>query len=141
MKAEARGLIKLLKFDGEHPASQAALKTYFPTTVRAANYPNLLTEDLPGIAVKAYLVTYDYNMAHTKTRLGQFARSLCENFAQLQSEGHPKWKEVSLAMPQLGQGWSYFQPTAQELTRCTQKPVKPVRVCTTEQKILGLCEQ
>jgi TRAP transporter TAXI family solute receptor len=140
MKAEARELIKLLKFDSEHPTSRAVLKTYFPSTVRAANYPNLLTEDLPGIAVKAYLVTYDYNMAHTKTRLGQFARSLCENFGQLQSVGHPKWKEVSLAMPPLGQGWSYFQPTAQELNRCLQKPVKPTKVCSTEQKILGLCE-
>lgn len=140
MKAEARNLIKLLKFDREHPASQAVMKTYFQSTVRAANYPNLLAEDLPGIAVKAYLVTYDFNMGHTKTRLARFARSLCENFGQLQSAGHPKWKEVSLAMPQLGQGWSYFQPTAQELSRCEQKPPKPTKVCSTEQKILGLCE-
>lgn len=140
MKAEARDLIKLLHFNREHPASQAVLKTYFPSTVRAANYPQLLNDDLPGIAVKAYLVTYDYNTAHTKTRLGQFARSLCDNFGQLQSAGHPKWKEVSLAMPQLGQGWSYFQPTAQELSRCVQRPPKPTKACSTEQKILGLCE-
>jgi TRAP transporter TAXI family solute receptor len=140
MKPEARALIKLLKFDGENPSSKAALKTYFATTVRAASYPNLLTEDVPGIAVKAYLVTYDYNQIATKSRLGQFAKSLCDNFVQLQSNGHPKWKEVSLAMPQLGQGWSYFTPTAQELARCTQKAAKPAKACTTEQKILGLCE-
>jgi len=140
MKPEARALIKLLKFDADQPASQAVLKTYFQSTVRAANYPNLLADDLPGIAVKAYLVTYDYNMAGTKTRLGQFAKSLCDNFAQLQSAGHPKWKEVSLTMPQLGQGWSYFAPTAQELSRCVQKQAK-AKSCTTEQKILGLCEQ
>ena len=140
MKSEARALIKLLKFDADQPSSQAVLKTYFQSTVRAANYPNLLADDLPGIAVKAYLVTYDYNMAGTKTRLGQFAKSLCDNFAQLQSAGHPKWKEVSLTMPQLGQGWSYFAPTAQELSRCVQKQAK-AKSCTTEQKILGLCEQ
>lgn len=138
MKPEARALIKLLKFDAEHATSQAALKTYFPTTVRAASYPNLLTEDIPGVAVKAYLVTYDYNQSGTRTRLAQFTKSLCDNFGQLQTAGHPKWKEVSLAMPQLGQGWSYFTPTAQELSRCTQK--KPAKPCTTEQKILGLCE-
>jgi TRAP transporter TAXI family solute receptor len=141
MKPEARALIKLLKFDSEQPGSQAVLKTYFPTTVRAANYANLLAEDVPGIAVKAYLVTYDYNQAATKNRLGQFAKALCDNFGQLQSAGHPKWKEVSLAMPQLGQGWSYFAPTAQEINRCLQRPVKPAKVCSTEQKILGLCEQ
>jgi TRAP-type uncharacterized transport system substrate-binding protein len=140
MKPEARALIKLLKLDAEHPASKAALKTYFPVTVRAASYPNLLTEDIAGIAVKAYLVTYDYNLPETRIRLAQFAKSMCQNFDQLQSEGHPKWKEVSLAMPQLGQGWSYYAPTAKELARCTQKAVKPVNACTTEQKILGLCQ-
>jgi TRAP transporter TAXI family solute receptor len=141
MKPEARALIKLLKLDADNPVSKAALKTYFATTVRASSYPNLLAEDIPGIAVKAYLVTYDYNQAGTKGRLGLFAKSLCDNFGQLQSAGHPKWKEVSLAMPQLGQGWSYFTPTAQELSRCAQKAVKAAKPCTTEQKILGLCEQ
>ncbi|HEY6510734.1 MAG TPA: TAXI family TRAP transporter solute-binding subunit, partial [Burkholderiaceae bacterium] len=140
MKPEARALIKLLKFDAEHPASKAALKTYFPSTVRAASYPNLLTEDVAGVAVKAYLVTYDYNLPATQTRLAQFAKSMCQNFEQLQSEGHPKWKEVSLAMPQLGQGWSYYAPTAKELAPCAQKAAKPVKACTTEQKILGLCQ-
>ena len=99
MKPEARALIKLLKFDPTHPASQAALKTYFPTTIRAANYPNILTEDIAGLAVKAYLVTYDYSMTYTKDALAKFARSLCTNFDRLQQDGHPKWKEVQLAMP------------------------------------------
>src|SRR5262245_21524279 len=84
MTPEARWLIKLLKFDAEHPASKAALKTYFPITVRAASYPNLLTEDIAGMAVKAYLVTYDYNLPDTRTRLAQFAKSMCQNFDQLQ---------------------------------------------------------
>ena len=140
MKPEARQLIKLLKFDPANPASATALKTYFPATIKAASYPNLLTEDIPALSVKAYLVTYDYNMAATKSRLGLFARSLCDNFVHLQSNGHPKWKEVSLAMPQLGQGWSYYGPTAQELGRCAQRTAKPSKVCSTEQKILGLCE-
>lgn len=140
MKPEARALIKLLKFDAEHATSKTALKTYFATTVRASNYPNLLSDDLPGLAVRAYLVTYDYNRSGTQARLGQFAKSLCQNFNQLQTEGHPKWKEVSLAMPQLGQGWSYFGPTARELGRCAQKVAKPAKTCSTEQKILGLCE-
>jgi uncharacterized protein len=142
MKPEARALIKLLKFDADHPSAKATLKTYFPSAVRAASYPSLLAEDVPGIAVKAYLVTYDYGRAGTQARLSQFAKSLCQNFATLQTEGHPKWKEVSLAMPQLGQGWSYYGPTARELGRCTAlKPaVKSAKACSTEQKILGLCD-
>ena len=142
MKPEARALIKLLKFDPKHPASQAALKTYFPSTVLKENYPNLLTEDLAGIAVKAFLVTYDYNLSSTQGNLARFARSLCQNFEILQSQGHPKWKEVVLAMPDLGRGWSYYGPIAQELKRCTapQARPQPAKACPTEQKILGLCE-
>ena len=142
MKPEARALIKMLKFDVEHPASKAVLKTYFASTVRASSYPNLLTQDITGMAVKAYLVTYDYSLPATQLRLSQFARSMCQNFATLQSDGHPKWKEVSLDMPQLGQGWTYYPATARELGRCAaMRPApKPARMCTTEQKILCLCE-
>ncbi|MBL8287697.1 MAG: TAXI family TRAP transporter solute-binding subunit [Rubrivivax sp.] len=142
MKAEARSLIKLLKLDPDNAASKAALKTYFPSTVKAVNYPNLLSEDLPGMAVKAFLVTYDYNLAGTQGKLAQFARSLCTNFEALQSQGHPKWKEVSLDLPQLGQGWAYYPATTRELGRCAQlRPApKPAKQCSTEQKILGLCE-
>ena len=42
MKPEARKLIKLLKFDPSHPASQAALKTYVATTVRSSSYPEFV---------------------------------------------------------------------------------------------------
>jgi uncharacterized protein len=142
MKPEARGLIKLLKLDAANPASRAALKTYFASTVRSASYPNLLAEDVNTLAVKAYLVTYDYTRSDTQLSMSRFGRSLCENFSTLQAQGHPKWKEVALEMPQLGQGWTYFGPTTRELGRCIAQLAKvpPPRRCTTEQKILGLCE-
>lgn len=142
MKPEARALIKLLKLDPKHPASQAALKTYFPTSVRASLHPNLLSEDVPSLAVKAVLVTYDYDQSATQARLARFARALCENFGTLQAEGHPKWKEVELAMPELGRGWAYFPPVAREFERCLGARPQPAKAksCTTEQKILGLCE-
>jgi uncharacterized protein len=117
------------------------LKTYFASTVRAANYPNLLTEDVPGFAVKAFLVTYDFDRKPTQGALTKFARSLCQNFPTLQAQGHPKWKEVVLATPELGRGWSYYAPMAKELNQCIAAEAKAAlaRVCPTEQKILGLC--
>ena len=141
MKPEARALIKLLKLDPKHPASQAALKTYFASTVRAANYPNLLAEDVPGLAVKAFLVTYDYDRSTTQGALAKFARSLCQNFPTLKGQGHPKWKEVELAMPELGRGWTYYPPMARELSKCmaTEAKAAQTKACPTEQKILGLC--
>jgi len=145
MKPEAREVVKLLKFDPDQTASRAALNTYFPATVRASNYPNLLTEDLPALAVKAYLVTYDYNLNATKTHLMQFARSLCNNFAALQAQGHPKWREVDFALPDLGRGWFYYPPTTREVRACiAAKP--PVRAtaakssCSIQQQVLGLCQ-
>ena len=145
MKPEVRQFIKLLKFDPDHPSSQASLKTYFPATIRAANYPNLLSEDMSGLAVKAFLVTYDYRMHYTIGYLTAFARSLCENFATLQKDGHPKWKEVALALPQLGRGWTYFPPMAQELRKCGVSapgvPVRPPGACSQHERVLGLCPQ
>jgi len=142
MKPEARQLIKLLKFDPSHPSSVAALKTYFPATVRASSYPNLLTEDLPAVAVKAFLVTYDYGLASTVSHLAKFARSMCQNFGKLQTEGHPKWREVELALPELGRGWLYYPPMARQLRSCiADKPkVKTVAACPQKERILGLCK-
>jgi len=142
MKPEARKLIKLLKFDPANPASTAALKTYFPATIRASSYPNLLPADIPGAAVKAFLVTYDYKLAGSVERLGKFARSMCQNFPQLQAEGHPKWREVQLALPELPRGWGYYPPMERQLKACIaemqSKPPPPV--CTQQAKILGLCK-
>ena len=144
MKPEARQLIKLLKFDPNQESSKAALETYFPATVRASSYPNLLAEDIPGLAVKAFLVTYDYNLTQTKDTLARFARSLCQNFSALQENGHPKWREVELALPELGRGWFYYPPTAVEIRRCiagrTRPKSPPVKACSQQERILGLCE-
>ena len=142
MKPEARQLIKLLKFDASRPESGAALKTYFPATVRAASYPNLLTEDLPGVAVKAYLVTYDYALGATVSQLREFARSLCRNFAVLQQTGHPKWREVDLSLPALGSGWRYYAPMERELRNCSaiaKRGAGPGRSCGQQERGLGLC--
>jgi TRAP transporter TAXI family solute receptor len=148
MKPEARRLIKLLRFDASIPEGQAALKTYFPATVRATSYPNLLTEDLPSLAVRAYLVTYDFTSGATAPQLSKFARALCQNFSRLQTEGHPKWHEVELAMPPLGRGWVYYPPTARELQACTgaetpaavvPAPQSAAKSCSQQERVLGLC--
>ncbi len=141
MKPEARGLIKLLKFDPDNPASALALKTYFPATIRSSSYPNLLTADVPAAAVKAFLVTYDYTLGGSVDRLGKFARSLCQNFPKLQADGHPKWREVQMTLPELPEGWLYYPPMQRELTACiSEMQRRPVAVCTQQAKVLGLCK-
>jgi uncharacterized protein len=142
MKPEAQKYIKLLKFDPSHPSSKQPLSIYSPATVRAASYPNILKDDFTTVSVGAFLVTYDYNTQNTVEHLVRFARSLCQNFPLLQEKGHPKWKDVDLSLPALNDGWTYYGPTTREIRSClaAQKaPAKPVKACSAEEKILGLC--
>ena len=141
MKPEAQQFIKLLKFDPSHPSSKRPLTVYAPSTVRQASYPNLLKDNFTTISVGAFLVTYDYNLQSTVDHLVRFARSLCTNFPVLKAKGHPKWKEVELALPNLNKGWTYYPPVARELRACIagqSQPAKP-KSCTSEERILGFC--
>ena len=108
--------------------------------VRADSYPNLLAEDVPSVAVKAFLVTYDYKLAVTGDHLARFARSLCQNFAQLQAQGHPKWREVQLGLPELGRGWSYYPLTERVLRTCALSQAQQKARCSQQERILGLCK-
>jgi len=85
---------------------------------------------------------FDYNLQSTVEQLVRFARSLCQNFPQLQAQGHPKWREVDLTLPALNKGWTYYAPTAREIRSCTAvkaKAARPAKACTSEERILGLC--
>ena len=138
---------RLLQLD-DAPTTVAAFGTYVPSTIRASSYPVWLTQDQPILAVKTLLVTYDYNLPQTREALVRFAKSLCENFRTLQSEGHAKWREVSLSLPPLGAGWSYYSATSEQLRRCSvpmssttlSQPVKRQRSsCGLQNEVLGLC--
>jgi hypothetical protein len=79
--------------------------------------------------------------------LRKFSRSLCQNFSILQEKGHPKWREVDLALPDLGRGWFYYAPAAREIRACitgasmmgTQVKARPRQMCSQQERILGLC--
>lgn len=147
MKPEAQQYIKLLKFDPEHPASKLPLTVYSHSVVNVGSYPHLLKESFTTISVGAYLVTYNFFQGETADHLAQLARALCRNFSTLQARGHPKWREVSLSLPRLGPGWTYYAPTSRELRNCTVEasgtrapPGAKARACSAEERILGLCK-
>jgi TRAP transporter TAXI family solute receptor len=154
MKPEARQFIKLLKLDDKAAETRRAVETYYPASIRPSSYPNWITEEVPTLTVKAFLVTYDYNLQHTTRYLNAFAESLCQNFDQLQAQGHAKWKEVKLELPTLGKGWSYYPPMERTMRSCiaqraaqsSSRPAAvsgtgtaPPRSCTQQEKVLGLC--
>lgn len=74
---------------------------YTATTLGPSDYP-WVTESVNTIAVKAMLISFDFSgkrNAYQRQRcaeLGQLGGVLRQQFASLQSSGHPKWKEVNL---------------------------------------------
>ncbi|MDM0114053.1 TAXI family TRAP transporter solute-binding subunit [Variovorax sp. J22R133] len=154
MQPDARKFIKILKLDEKAPETVRARKTYFPATIRASSYSAWLTNDIPTWTVKAYLVTYDYGLQTTVGYLNRFADSLCTNFDKLQANGHPKWKQVKLELPALGQGWRYYGPMEKRLRACiathtaaattASSPARgkaPPRPCTEQELVLAICRR
>ena len=147
MKPEVRKYIKLLRLDEKAPETTRATTTYFPASIRAASYPSWFAEDVPTLTVKAFLVTYDYNLLMTQKSLIHFAESLCRNFDNLQNQGHPKWKQVKMELPPLGKGWAYYPPMERVLRTCVARratavksaPPPIVKKCGQQEKVLGLC--
>ncbi|WP_438392749.1 TAXI family TRAP transporter solute-binding subunit [Caballeronia sp. DA-9] len=151
LNPELLSQIKLLKLDPSVPETARAEQTYFPATIRTTSYPNWIKEDSPTLTVKAFLVTYDYNLRGTVGAMTQFADSLCTHFDELQANGHPKWKQVKLELPPLSRGWKYYPPIEKHLRACIKKtasastpPVTqraPRRACTDAEKVLMLCNE
>lgn len=135
MKPEARRFVKLLKFDAAHPGAGKALQVYSARTIPAANYVNLLVEDLPALAVKIYLVSHGRNDALQM----RFADSWCQNLPRLRVEGHPALSGLELGLPQLLSGWNYSQPFERGLRTCMEGKRAPAESCSQEERALGLC--
>ena len=77
----------------------------------------------------------------------RFADALCTNFDKLQTHGHPKWKEVRLELPTLGQGWTYYAPMEERMRGCLGRTGPAAgsaapgrRPCTQQEAVLGLCK-
>lgn len=136
---------KLLKFDKSVPNATTLAQTYFPATIRRSSYAQWLTEDVPTLAVKTMLVTYEYRSRQTEAMLVSFAQSLCRNFPMLQKDGHPKWRQVNLQQSELPKGLAYYGPTQPILDGCKVGPgskpaaTRPASRCSLDQKLMGFC--
>lgn len=126
---------------------QAALKkaqdVYYPTEITSQSYA-WLGANVPTLSVKAYLITYDYPQEFNRQAIGAFAKSLCENYGGLISQGHRKWKQVDWSpdrpvLEPLKAGWRYYSVTQPILSSCRGgKPTAPP-ACTPERALLKLC--
>ena len=92
------------------PLTEAALtEAYTPTQLAAGTYP-FQPEAVDLVAVKAVLMTYDYdlnrNAYHRQScdAVSDFSHLIVSNFEKLKADGHPKWNNVDLT--DIPPGWT-----------------------------------
>lgn len=134
---------RLLALRPDQPALKKAMEVYYPADISQQSY-GWLSGNVPTLSVKAYLITYDYPQEFNRQAIGGFAKSLCENYGRLVSQGHPKWKQVGWSperptLEPLKAGWQYYSVTQPILSSCRGggKPAAPA--CTPERALLKLC--
>jgi len=91
------------------PINDPVLQTvYTPTEIPAGTY-SFQTDALEAVAVKAVLMTFEYNPRRNSyhrsscTAVADVANQIFTNFAELQEGGHPKWNQVDLT--DIPPGW------------------------------------
>lgn len=82
---------------------------YTPATIETGTY-GFLEEDVPIVAVKAVLVTFEFEARRSRYHrmscrgVSDFTHLITSRFDELRESGHPKWREVDVtAIPP---GWS-----------------------------------
>ena len=90
------------------PIEDKSIEGYVPTTIPAGTYP---WEDGPveTVAIKATLISFNYRGEHCQN-VGKVADIIRENKRWLDSNGHPKWRQVNLNedLP----GWTQYDCAA-----------------------------
>lgn len=91
------------------PISDTVLQSvYTPTQIPAGTYA-FQTEDLDVVAVKAVLMTFEYNPNTNRynrqscTAVSDVANQILTRFDDLKANGHPKWNQVDLT--DIPPGW------------------------------------
>jgi TRAP transporter TAXI family solute receptor len=91
--------------DGFHlvPITEPAVLDLYPSSSIPGGTYRWQTEEVPTVAVRAVLMTYDYSKPSRYHReacatVGKLARIIADNVAWLRQvgRGHPKWQEVDL---------------------------------------------
>jgi hypothetical protein len=89
----------------DQPNLQAA---YTPAVIAAGTYP-FVTEPVPVVAVRAVLVTFDFDARENSYQAGScrmladLGHLILTRLDELKAKGHPKWREVNLG--DLPEGW------------------------------------
>jgi TRAP transporter TAXI family solute receptor len=82
-----------------------SITEFYPRAEIPANVYPWQTKAVPTVAVKAVLISFDFQRRDCDT-VGQFAKVVADNMTWLTQNGHPKWKAVDLEFPL--KGWEQY---------------------------------
>jgi len=77
------------------PISDKSVTEFYPAAKIPQNTYPFQTEEVPTIAVKAVLISYDFRTTQCDN-VGKFAKIVYDNLEWLKKNGHPKWTQVDL---------------------------------------------
>ena len=95
-----------------------SITEFYPRAEIPANVYAWQTKAVPTVAVKAVLVSFDFQRKDCDT-IGQLAKMVTDNMGWLTQNGHPKWKAVDLDFPL--KGWEQYACVRKYL----KKPEQP----------------
>jgi TRAP-type uncharacterized transport system substrate-binding protein len=111
------------RLEGVHflpiPYPKALQQDYLPSTLRHADYPNIIADSDRVDTVAIQCALFAYNWPARSQRFGlleTFTQSFFSRFSEFLADAHhPKWREVNLAarLP----GWQRFGPAQRWLDR------------------------
>ena len=142
MKPEARKLIKLLKFDPANPAERGRAEDLLSGDDPRGELSQSAGRGHPGAAVKAFLVTYDYKLGGSVSRLAQL-RALAVPELPAAAGRRPSEVARSAARGAGAAARLAVLPADGARTAHLRRPqgvAAPVLACTQQAKVLGLCK-
>lgn len=107
-----------------------SITEFYPRAEIPANVYSWQTKAVPTVAVKAVLISFDFQRRDCDT-VGQFAKTIVDNMGWLTQNGHPKWKAVDLDFPL--KGWEQYACVRKYL----KKPDSPRTATTRNQGALN----
>ncbi len=115
-----------------------AITSFYPqTTIPAETYP-WQQEDVPTVAVKAVLISFNFRYTNCQN-VGRIGQLLYENIDWLKQHGHPKWLAVDLNYPL--KGWQQYDCVKNRLTHMAPASREPDEVNPILQAIKGVLQE
>lgn len=101
------------------PITNKSITEFYPPAEIPAGTYGFQTAAVPTVAVKSVLISFDFRRRDCES-VGKFAKTISDNLAWLQKNGHPKWKSVDLNYPL--RGWEQYDCVRKYLGKPVEAP-------------------